>query len=181
MGWLLLLLAVGLGSRGKGGGNGAPNGNGGTGNGNGNGNGGTGNGGDGYPGGPASVGPVPDGEPPGGCHLAFESPASTVSALNMLGYTPNPEIWGPDEVLGTYDADEDMEVRQFQLDYNQASRSGWLGNEPGWPGQYAGGLMPDGLMGRCTMAAMAHADVWRGAQAWRARYMPKVHLGGVTG
>ena len=162
-GFLLLLLAIGIGSRGKGGGNGANGGNGG--------NGGNGNG---YAGGPAGVGPIPNGTPPGGCRLAFTSPMSTLQAMNLLGYTPSPQIWGPDEQLGTFDADNDPEIRQFQLDYNQGSRSKYLGNN-------AGGLMPDGMMGKCTMAAMAHVDVWVGQSAWRDRYMPRATLGGLSG
>lgn len=163
--FLLLLLALGSGGRGNGTGNG--NGNGGT----------TGNGdttGDGYKGGPAGPGSVPAGNPPGGCRLVFSDPASTVQFLNLLGYTPAPAIFGPDGQLGTFDADPDPEVQQFQLDYNQASRSRWIGTN-------GGGLEPDGLMGRCTMAAMSNADVARGNAEWRARYMPKVSLGGVTG
>ena len=154
---LLLLLALGGGSK-KGNGNGN-----GTGNGNGNGN------GNGHVG-PAGVGPIPSGDPPGGCRLVYDSPEATVQALAMLGYTPMPEIWGPDRVLGTFDADEDLEVRQFQLDYNHASRSGWLGTMTNGK---AGGLMPDGLMGKCTMSAIEHAEVWQGADAWRVRYMPR--------
>jgi hypothetical protein len=159
---LLLLFAVGGGGRGTTGG--------GTGNGGGTG-GGTGNGG--WKGGPAGPGSVPSGDPPGGCRLVYQSPASTLQALNLLGYTPLPEIWGPDAQLGTMDADPDPEVQQFQLDYNQASRSKWIGSN-------GGGLSPDGLMGRCTMAAMSNAQVSQGAAAWRERYMPKVTLGGIA-
>ena len=155
---LLLLLALGGGGKGSGGGG---TGNGGT----------TGGGsGNGNTGGPAGPGPIPGGDPPGGCRLAYTSPAETVAALNMLGYTPMPQIWGPDGQLGTFDADPDPEVRQFQLDYNDASRTKWIGSD-------AGGVEPDGLMGRCTMAAMSYADVAQGAAAWRARYMPKVGFG----
>ena len=151
---LLLLLAMGGGGRGKGTGNG--NGNGGT----------TGTGdttGDGYTGGPAGPGSVPFGEPPGGCFLHYTTPAASVQGLMILGYTPMPMIWGPDGVLGTFDADPDPEVRQFQLDYNQASRSKWIGSD-------GGGIEPDGLMGTCTMAAMSNAAVARGEAAWRERY-----------
>lgn len=156
---LLLLLALGSGGRGNGSGNG---------NGNGNGNGHIG---------PAGVGPIPSGDSPGGCRLVYASPEATVQALAMLGYTPMPEIWGPDRVLGTEDAYPDAEVRQFQLDYNDASRSGWLGNMVNGK---AGGLTPDAMMGKCTMSAIEHAEVYRGADAWRARYMPrpKVDIGG---
>lgn len=154
---LLLLLALGMGGRGTGNGNGAT----------GNGNGTTGNGHVG----PAGPGPVPAGNPPGGCRLVYQSPAATVQALNVLGYTPMPEIWGPDQQLGTFDADVDPEVRQFQLDYNHASRSRWLGNN-------AGGLEPDGLMGQCTMAAISYATS-RGAEAWRERYMQRVQVAGI--
>lgn len=161
---LLLLLALGGGSK-KGNGNGT-----GTGNGNGNGN------GNGHVG-PAGVGPIPSGDPPGGCRLVYDSPEATVQAMAMLGYTPMAEIWGPDAKLGTWDADSDIEVRQFQLDYNQASRSGWLGNMVNGK---AGGLTVDGFMGQCTMSAIEHADVYRGPEAWRERYMPRpvVSIGG---
>lgn len=159
---LLLLLAMGGGGRGSNGG--------GTGNGSGNG----GGSGSGYKGGPAGPGSVPNGDPPGGCRLAYASPAATVQALNLLGYTPIPEIWGPDAQLGTYDADPDPEVRQFQLDYNQASRSRWIGSN-------GGGITPDGLMGKCTMAAISNAQVARGVDAWRERYMPRVQFVPHTG
>lgn len=161
---LLLLLALGSGGKGS---NGGGTGNGGT-------NGGGSGSGDGYKGGPAGVGPIPTGDPPGGCALHYPSPEETVAMLNMLGYTPMPEVWGPDAQLGTFDADPDAEVRQFQLDYNQASRSKWVGPN-------AGGLMPDGMMGECTMAAMAHAEVYRGSQAWRDRYMHKAVVGFAEG
>lgn len=155
---LLLLFALGGGS--SLGGNGSSNG--GTGNG--------GNGdttGDGYKGGPAGPGSRPSGDPPGGCRLIYETPANTAMALNMLGYSPLPDIWGPDQELGTYDADPDAAVRQFQLDYNQASRSKWLGT-----GQ--GGLKVDGLMGKCVMAAMFNVRTGVGDTAWRERYGVKV-------
>lgn len=149
---LLLLFALGGGGRG---GNGTSNG------------GGTGNGGDtkgdDYKGGPAGVGSRPAGDPPGGCRLIYDSPGNTSQALNMLGYSPLPDIWGPDKQLGTYDADPDPAVRQFQLDYNQASRSKWLGT-----GQ--GGLKVDGLMGKCVMAAMFNVRTGVGDTAWRDRY-----------
>ncbi len=151
---LLLLFALGMG----GGRNGNGNGNG-TGNGNGNGQ----QGGDEYIG-PADAGTVPYGDPPGGCFLHYTSPAASVQGLNLLGYTPMPMIWGPDNALGTYDADPDPEVLQFQLDYNHASRTKWIGSN-------GGGIEPDGLMGICTMAAMSNAAVARGPEAWRARYM----------
>lgn len=123
---------------------------------------------DNYPGGPAGVGPVPKGDPPGGCRLVYQTPAATLEALMLMGYSPLPQIWGPDGKLGTFDASADPDVRQFQLDYNQASRSRWIGN--------AGGLATDGMMGRCTMAGMAHALAVRGAAAWRERYMQRHDL-----
>lgn len=157
---LLLLLALGGGGRPGGNGNGT-----------------TGGGGpskdDGHKG-PASVGPVPPGNPPGGCRLVYGTPESTLQALAMLGYTPLPEIWGPDEKLGTYDADVDPEIRQFQLDYNHASRTRFVGSN-------AGGLTPDGLMGKCGMAAIAHVMASVGANAWRDKYMPAVGLSPVGG
>jgi hypothetical protein len=99
--------------------------------------------------------------------MVYQSPIDTLQALNLLGYSPFPDIWGPDQKLGTYDAPVDPEVRQFQMDFNQASRSRWLRAPQGGP---AGGLSPDGRMGRCTMAGMAYALSARGAEAWRARY-----------
>jgi hypothetical protein len=153
---LLLLLALGMGGKGSG------NGNGGGSNGGGNGNGWVG---------PAGPGSVPSGDPPGGCRLVYSSPAATVQALNMLGYTPLPQIWGPDEQLGTFDATPDPEVRQFQQDYNQASRSNYLAS--------AGGVSADGLMGKCTMAAIEYAAAQ--APAWRERYMHRATVGFAEG
>ncbi|HUU94319.1 MAG TPA: hypothetical protein VM487_01150 [Phycisphaerae bacterium] len=150
---LLLLLALGMG------------GNRGTGNG------GTGNGGSKK--GPARPGSVPSGDPPGGCRLAYTSPAATVQGLNMLGYTPIAEIWGPDGQLGTFDAEVDSEVMQFQLDYNDASRTGFLGPN-------AGGLTPDGMVGKCLMAGMEHVVSHVGAAAWQDRYQAR-GLGGIGG
>ena len=148
---LLLLFALGGGS--SLGGNGTSNGGGG---------GGGDSDGDGYKGGPAGPGSRPSGDPPGGCRLIYSTPQNTSQALNMLGYSPLPNIWGPDQELGTYDADPDPAVRQFQLDYNQASRSKWLAN--------AGGLKVDGLMGKCVMAAMFNVRTGVGDTAWRERY-----------
>lgn len=159
---LLLLLALGMGGK-----SGSTNGGNGNGNGSGNGN---GNGKDPHVG-PAGVGPVPSGDPPGGCRLVYASPFATLQAMNLLGYTPLPEIWGPDEELGTFDADPDPEVRQFQLDYNHASRSKFLNG--------AGGVTPDGLMGRCTMAAIEYATS-SGEAAWRERYMPRTQVAGLA-
>ena len=152
---LLLLFALGMG------------GNRGTGNG------GNGNGNGGGKKGPAGPGSVPNGDPPGGCRLAYTSPEATVQGLNMLGYTPIVDIWGPDGVLGTFDVEVDSEVMQFQLDYNDASRSGMLGAN-------AGGLTPDGMVGKCLMAAMQHVDVYVGAAAWQDRYQAR-GLGGIGG
>jgi len=145
---LLLLFALGGGTRG------------------GNGTGTTGGGdskGDDYKGGPAGPGKRPAGDPPGGCRLVYHTPFITSQAMNMLGYQPLPNLWGPDQQLGTYDADPDPAVRQFQLDYNQASRSKWLGAN-------AGGLKVDGLMGKCVMSAMLNVSTGRGDKAWRERY-----------
>lgn len=97
----------------------------------------------------------------------YNSPESTVQALAMLGYTPMPEIWGPDRQLGTEDADVDPEIRQFQLDYNHASRTRFVGSN-------AGGLTPDGMIGKCSMSAIAHVMASVGANAWREKYMPVV-------
>jgi hypothetical protein len=132
---------------------------------------GTGNGGGKK--GPAKGGPRPSGDPPGGCRLAYTSPAATVQGLNMLGYTPMAEIWGPDQQLGTFDAEVDPEVLQFQLDYNDASRTGFLGPN-------AGGLDPDGLVGKCLMAAMEHVVAYVGAAGWQDRYGAR-GLGGIGG
>ena len=123
--------------------------------------------------GPAKKGSRPSGDPPGGCALYFTSPEATVQGLNMLGYTPMPEIWGPDRMLGTYDADVDPEVMQFQVDYNDASRRGLRGPK-------SGGLKMDGLMGKCVMAGMNHVQVYLGAEAWQDQYQAR-GLGGIGG
>lgn len=139
--------------------------------------GGSGNGSNGQTGGgkkgPAKGGSRPAGNPPGGCRLAYTTPAATVQGLNMLGYTPIPEIWGPDGVLGTFDVEIDPEVLQFQLDYNDASRTGFLGAG-------AGGLDPDGMVGECLMAGMEHVIAHVGAVAWQDRYSART-LGGLGG
>lgn len=159
---LLLLLALGMGGKnGNGNGGGTSNG----------GNGGGGTKDDGHVG-PAGPGSVPSGDPPGGCRLVYASPAATVQALNMLGYSPRPDVWGPDAQLGTYDADPDADVMQFQLDYNQASRSRFIAN--------GGGITPDGLMGKCTMSAIEYAQA-QGELVWRDRYMQTVSIGGLGG
>jgi hypothetical protein len=156
---LLLLFALGGGSSLGGGGNG-----GGT-------SGGGDSKGDDYKGGPAGPGSRPSGNPPGGCRQIYDSAGNTSQALNMLGYSPMPQIFGPDDKLGTYDADPDPAIRQFQLDYNQGSRSKYLGTN-------AGGLGTDGLMGKCTMAAMFHVRTSVGDIAWRERYAkPTASLG----
>jgi hypothetical protein len=91
----------------------------------------------------------------------------------MLGYTPIVEIWGPDGVLGTFDVEVDPEVLQFQMDYNDASRTGFLGGG-------AGGLDTDGMVGKCLMAGMEHVVSHVGAAAWQDRYGAR-GLGGIGG
>jgi hypothetical protein len=123
--------------------------------------------------GPAGPGSRPAGDPPGGCRVLFTSPEATVQGLNMMGYTPMPEIWGPDQQLGTFDATPDPEVLQFQRDYNHASRTGFLGPS-------AGGVSTDGLMGKCTMAGIFHAQTYVGPEKWQDKYQAR-GLGGIGG
>lgn len=104
---------------------------------------------------------IPKGNPPGGCRRVYKTEDGFVQALNLLGYSPMPNPFGPDGKLGTGDATPDAEIAAFQLDYNSASRKGVLGPK-------AGGLVEDGMTGPCTMAGMSHVFDTMSVDQWRA-------------
>ncbi len=63
---------------------------------------------------------------------------------------------GPDAALGGGDDVPNAQVKQFQKDYNKASRNNVLGSE-------MGGLWEDGFVGPCTLNGLKYVDTQIGA------------------
>ena len=112
------------------------------------------------------------GNPPGGCRQVWKTAEEAANAMNLLGYSPMPGLFGPDGKLGTFDADVDGEVLRFQQNYNHAANRSMAPD--------MGRLSEDGLMGGCTMAGMLYVFQAIGQDRWRQEYGDQ-QIGGLTG